>query len=100
LFVCLFVCLFVSRDCPETHSVDQAVLELRHLVASAPLPQVLRLKACDTTARLEAFFLKPFVYLFSISLLSALHNSGPYLGTRDTKANKATSERAQEISKE
>jgi hypothetical protein len=48
----LFVCLFFSRDrfslcspgCPETHSVDQAGLELRNPPASAsqvpapPLP--------------------------------------------------------------
>jgi hypothetical protein len=56
LFVCLFVCLFVFPDrislcstgCPGTHSVDQAGLELRNPPASAS--QVLRLKACATTA--------------------------------------------------
>jgi hypothetical protein len=36
--------------CPGTHSVDQAGLELRDPPASAS--QVLRLKACATTARL------------------------------------------------
>ena len=47
-FVCLFVCLFVSRQgCPGTHFVDQAVLELRNLPASAS--GVLGLKACATT---------------------------------------------------
>jgi hypothetical protein len=38
-----------SPGCPLTHSVDQAVLELRNLPASAS--QVLELKACATTAR-------------------------------------------------
>jgi hypothetical protein len=37
-----------SLGCPETHSVDQAGLELRNLPASAS--QVLGLKACTTTA--------------------------------------------------
>jgi hypothetical protein len=36
-----------SPDCPGTHSVDQAGLELRNLPASAS--QVLGLKACATT---------------------------------------------------
>jgi hypothetical protein len=51
----LFFCFFVFRDrvslyspgCPGTHFVDQAVLELRNLPASASL--VLGLKACATT---------------------------------------------------
>jgi hypothetical protein len=50
IFVCLFVCFvlfcFVFRDrfslcspdCPGTHFVDQAGLELRNLPASAPPP--------------------------------------------------------------
>jgi hypothetical protein len=56
-FVFFFVlfCFFVFRDrvslyspgCPGTHFVDQAVLELRNLPASAS--QVLGLKACATT---------------------------------------------------
>jgi hypothetical protein len=55
VFLCLFVCLFVcfwdrislcSPGCPETHSVDQAELELRDPPASAS--QVLGLKACAT----------------------------------------------------
>jgi hypothetical protein len=49
LFVCLFVCLFVflcSSDCPGTHSVDQAGLELRNLPASAS--QVLGIKTYAT----------------------------------------------------
>jgi hypothetical protein len=60
---CLFVCLFIyfvfvfffrdsvslcSSDCPGTHYVDQAGLELRSLPASAS--QVLGLKACATTS--------------------------------------------------
>jgi hypothetical protein len=55
--VCLFVCLFVlffwgrvslySPDCPGTHFVDQAGLELRNLPASAS--EVLGLKECATT---------------------------------------------------
>jgi hypothetical protein len=59
-FVVCFVLFFpdrVSRDrvslfspgCPRTYSVDQAVLELRNLPASAS--QVLGLKACANTAQ-------------------------------------------------
>jgi hypothetical protein len=51
----LFVCLFFrdrvslcSPGCPGTHSVDQAVLELRNPPASAS--QVLGLKVCATAA--------------------------------------------------
>jgi hypothetical protein len=40
-----------SLGCPGTHSVDQAGLELRNLPASAS--QVLGLKVCATTARLQ-----------------------------------------------
>jgi hypothetical protein len=40
-----------SPGCPGTHSVDQAGLELRNPPASAS--QVLELKACATTARLN-----------------------------------------------
>jgi hypothetical protein len=58
-FVCLFVCLLVfpdrvslySPDCPGTHFVDQASLELRNPPDSAS--QVLGLKACIITAQLE-----------------------------------------------
>jgi hypothetical protein len=61
LFVYLFIYLLVFRDrislyipgCPETHFVDQAGLELRNPPASAF--QVLGLKACTTTARLNIF---------------------------------------------
>ena len=62
-FLFLFVCLFfVFRDrvslcspgCPGTHSVGQAVLELRNQPASAS--QVLGLKACATTLLLLSFF--------------------------------------------
>jgi hypothetical protein len=44
-----------SSGCPETHSVDQAGLELRNPPASAS--QVLGLKAYATTARLVYLFL-------------------------------------------
>jgi hypothetical protein len=62
-FICLFIYLFLvfrdrislfSPNCPGTHSVDQAGLELRNLPASAS--QVLALKACATTARLSHQF--------------------------------------------
>jgi hypothetical protein len=75
LFVCLFVCfgfgflvvffvfvfVFCFRDrvslcspsCPGTHSVDQTGFELRNPPASAT--QVLGLKACATTAWLQAY---------------------------------------------
>ena len=43
-----------SPGCPGTHSVDQAVLELRNPPASAS--RVLGLKACATTARLCSVF--------------------------------------------
>jgi hypothetical protein len=44
-----------SPDCPGTHSVDQAGLELRNPPISAS--QVLGLKACTTTAQLSSLFL-------------------------------------------
>ena len=54
-FVCLLGWLvfqdrvsLYSPGCPETHSVDQAGLELRNLPASAS--QELGLKVCATTA--------------------------------------------------
>jgi hypothetical protein len=66
LLFCLFVCLFLflifqdrvslySSGCPGAHSVDQAVLELRNLPASAS--QVLGLKVCATTARWKIILL-------------------------------------------
>ena len=50
----IFVCLFLGFDpsCPESHSVDHAVLELRHLLASAS--RVLGLKACVPLSGLKA----------------------------------------------
>jgi hypothetical protein len=42
-----------SPDCPGTHFVDQAVLELRNPPAS--VSRVLGLKACATTAWLDFF---------------------------------------------
>jgi hypothetical protein len=58
----MYVYLFVFQDrvslyspgFPETHSADQAGLELRNLPASAS--QVLGLKACATTAWLSVIF--------------------------------------------
>jgi hypothetical protein len=50
-----------SPGCPGTHSIDQAGLELRDLPASAF--QVLGLKACATTARLNHIFLSTGVIL-------------------------------------
>jgi hypothetical protein len=58
-FFVVFVFVFQDRvslcspGCPETHSVDQAGLELRNPLASAF--QVLELKACATTAQLDPF---------------------------------------------
>jgi hypothetical protein len=43
-----------SSDCPGTHCVDQAGLQLRNPPASAS--QVLGLKACTTTAPLWSYF--------------------------------------------
>ena len=43
-----------SPDCLGTHSVDQAALELRNLLASAS--QALGLKAYGTTAQLNVIF--------------------------------------------
>jgi hypothetical protein len=65
---CLFVCIFqagfpqCSPCFPGTHSVDQAVLELRNPPASAS--QVLGLKVCTTTAQPPPPFFK--IYLFII----------------------------------
>jgi hypothetical protein len=68
-FVLFFVCLFVfifrdkvslySLDCPGTHYVDQAGLELRNLPASAS--QVLGLKALATTAQLDTHMLSSYI---------------------------------------
>ena len=65
LFVCLFVlffcfcliCIFKTEflDCPETHFVDQAGLQLRNLPASDS--QVLGLKVCVATACFMCSFL-------------------------------------------
>ena len=66
LLVFLFVLVFGDRvslcspGCPGTHSVDQAGLKLRNLPVSAS--QVLGLKACTTTARLDIFSLKVIFY--------------------------------------
>jgi hypothetical protein len=76
LIFCLFVCLFVfpfqdrvslcSLDCPGSHSVDQAGLELRNLPASAS--RVLGLKACATKAWLDYWFLYMSLLLWSYKL--------------------------------
>ena len=44
-----FLCV-CSCDCLGTHSVDQAGIKLRHMLASAS--QVLGLETCTTTAQL------------------------------------------------
>ena len=59
-----------TPGCPGTQSVDQASLQLRNLPASDS--QVLRLKACTTTAQSfsvleETFFSSPVIY-FLVSL--------------------------------
>jgi hypothetical protein len=55
MFLLLFCFVFLcSPDCPGTHSVDQAGLELRNLPASAS--QVLRLKAYATMPGLAKCF--------------------------------------------
>jgi hypothetical protein len=66
-----FVCFFLffrdrislcSPDCPGTHSVDQAGLELRNPPASAS--QVLGLKPCATITRLATFIFILLIYSF------------------------------------
>jgi hypothetical protein len=67
--IVIFLFCFVFRDrvslcspgCPGTHSVDQAGLELRKTPASAS--QMLGLKACATTARLQAKFFFQLTYI-------------------------------------
>ena len=64
LVFCLFVCFvflffrdrvsLYSPGCPGAHFVDQAVLKLRNPPVFAS--QVLELKACTTTARLNFIF--------------------------------------------
>jgi hypothetical protein len=44
-----------SPGCPGTHSVEQAVLELRDLPASASC--VLGIKTCATTTQMNVIFL-------------------------------------------
>jgi hypothetical protein len=55
-----------SPDCPRTHFVDQAGLELRNPPASAS--QVLALKACAaaTTTQQEPQFLKIFIFILCV----------------------------------
>ena len=58
-----------SSGCPETHSVDQAGLELRDL--PAPSSQVLELKACATTTWLllpSFFFFFPSVGFCTVQI--------------------------------
>ena len=79
LFIYFLKFILVFRDrvslcspgCPGTHSVDKAGLELRNLPAfasassSASASQVLRLKACATTAWCLFTFQRLFPFLFS-----------------------------------
>ena len=67
-----------SLSCPGTHSVDQAGLKLRNPLVSAS--QVLRLKACATTARLFFYFLKIYLLLYLSTLL--LSSETPVEGVR------------------
>ena len=82
-FFCLFVFgfgffetgfLLYSPDCPRTHFVDQAGLDLRNLPASAS--RVLGLKACTTTAWLLGSFVCLFVlfclFCFKIGFIYAV----------------------------
>jgi hypothetical protein len=65
----LFCFVFVLRDrvslyspgCPETHSVDQAGLELRNPPASAS--RVLGLKACTTTLSFQTSCLSNHIWM-------------------------------------
>jgi hypothetical protein len=59
-----------NSGCPGTHSVDHAGFELRNPPASAS--QVLRLKACATTALAVFYFQKAFESQFSTSLWKVL----------------------------
>jgi hypothetical protein len=65
-----------SPDCPGTHSVDQAGLKLRDLLASAS--RVLGLKTCTTTAWLiclkkkKIYFFKLCVYVYGYMHVSAV----------------------------
>jgi hypothetical protein len=83
IFVCLFfgffcsvLFCFVFRDrvslcspgCPGTHFADQAGLELRNPPASAS--QVLGLKVCTTTTRLDIVFKEESHSLFYWKLTS------------------------------
>jgi hypothetical protein len=70
LFVCLF-CFFetgslCSPGCPETHSVDQAGLDL-----PAPDSQVLGLKVCTTAAQIFCFCIN--VYRHSACMCIPVH---------------------------
>jgi len=88
LFFCFFVlfCFLVfqdrvslcSPDCPGTHSVDQAGLELKNPPASAS--QVLGLKTCTTTAQRAVFFLCTgplwLIQFFPVFLRGSLSSKG------------------------
>jgi hypothetical protein len=69
IIIILFIFLFFrdrvslcSPGCPETHSVDQAGLELRNPPASAS--QVLGLKACATTPSFNNVYYFCFIVCF------------------------------------
>ena len=51
-------------DCPRTHSVDQAGLRVRNLLASAS--KVLGLKVCTTTAQLDLSILCICIFILCI----------------------------------
>jgi hypothetical protein len=64
-----------SSGCPETHSVDQAGLELRYPPASAS--QLLGLKACVTTAQQHTAIINSFIHSIDMHSTAALHRSPP-----------------------
>jgi hypothetical protein len=95
LFYLFIYCIFIflvfrdrvflcSPGCPGTHSVDQAVLQLRNLPASAL--QVLGLKACATTASLIHLFLKQNLTV-SVASLELTISSGWRQTHRDLSAS-------------
>jgi hypothetical protein len=66
-----------SPGCPGTHSVDQAGLELRNLLASAS--RVLGLKACITMPGFPYGFLKGFSVVPSHNPFDVVLPSFPHL---------------------
>jgi hypothetical protein len=76
LFVCRDRVSLYSSGCPGTNSVDQAGLELRNPPASAS--GLLGLKACATTARPGANFLKVKEKRFVVIPLVGVSRGSPH----------------------